>query len=95
MNVSEEWAEWHLTPRGWERGSRRLDGSEGKVITQLPADAVATYRYSNDLDVSNIDSIDGPDFTPSTASSKVWESADKQMVKSLLAKYGPAPRSLG
>ena len=39
MSYSDEWTEWHLTPRGWERGSERTDGPDVE-FKEPPADRV-------------------------------------------------------
>lgn len=48
MSESDEWTDWHLTPRGWEEGSQKLDfvGYQEKPV---PKDGVMTCRYSEKL----------------------------------------------
>ena len=45
MSYSNEWTEWHLTPRGWESGTERTDGP-GIEWKEEPVDRVLTYRWS-------------------------------------------------
>ena len=35
MSISHEWAEWHLTPRGWEVGTRKCDHGEEPGVTPI------------------------------------------------------------
>ena len=45
MAASNEWTEWHLTPRGWEEGSGRLDGV-GVTHAEPPTDRVPHISVS-------------------------------------------------
>jgi hypothetical protein len=48
MSMSNEWADWHLTPRGWEAGSRQTDfGRENTV--DPPVDRVLTSRFHEEI----------------------------------------------
>jgi len=85
MSFSNEWTEWHLTPRGWETGSERTDGP-GVTFKENPADRVLTYRYQEEQT--------SPYAKMHKGGSKSWESDDKQAVEDLLKKFGPAPDSL-
>lgn len=44
MYSSYEWAEWHLTPRGWEQGSYRTDFK--RETLPEPEDRVKTVTYT-------------------------------------------------
>ena len=44
MSLSKESTEWHLTPKGYERGSETRDFGPDE-IKPPPADRVATYRW--------------------------------------------------
>jgi hypothetical protein len=44
MAESDEWEEWHLTPRGWEQGSERVD-FKGTTERPVPADRMLTFRW--------------------------------------------------
>lgn len=84
MVASDEWTEWHLTPRGWERGSEKID--LGKVVSrEAPSDRVMTARYAVVLGhpVPQVNTV-----------LTVWESADDQMVRSLMDRFGPTPAQL-
>lgn len=83
MSFSEEWADWHLTPRGWETGSQRIDGS-GTEMRDPPLDRVATYRWNESDSPRN----------SQRWSSTTWESCDHALIAELLAEHGEAPKRL-
>ncbi|HVO60352.1 MAG TPA: hypothetical protein VMT53_05420 [Terriglobales bacterium] len=85
MAASNEWTEWHLTPRGWERGSEREDGP-GIKEKPAPADRVLTYRWKEYL--SSVFS------TMDRTSQELWRSDDEAAIKVLLEKFGDPPQSL-
>ena len=43
MSASNEYSIWHLTPRGWEEGTEKLDF--GTTERPVPPDAVLTLEY--------------------------------------------------
>ncbi len=45
MPIRKEWTEWHLTPRGWERGSTRVQDA-GNTWRQEPADRLLSCVYT-------------------------------------------------
>jgi len=86
MPSSNEWREWHLTPRGWERGDLKLDNSELEK-KPLPSDRVLTCIYSEEM------------LSPVSARitkrmDEMWRSEDEQAVETLLKQHGSCPRSL-
>jgi hypothetical protein len=85
MSLSREWTEWHLTPRGWERGSEKVDGGGGKD-REAPEDRVLTVRWREEQE---------------TMATKMerwhhedWRSVDEAEVKRLTKQFGSAPESL-
>lgn len=74
-----------MTPSGWQRGSHRLDGSPGRVEVKRPADAVATFRYTEEI---------GSDVVLYTGVDMVWKSSDERVVDELTKKFGGAPHKL-
>lgn len=92
MAVSREWAEWHLTPRGWELGSTRRSKSGNQWATE-PPDRVLTFVYS--------ETRRGADDSPACKLEESWRiSATEDVVASLvvnhlLQRFGPCHRSLG
>ena len=85
MSYSNEWTEWHLTPRGWESGSERTDGP-GVELKPEPPDRVLTYRWS-EVQTSAYGQMH-------RSLEKKWESADKELVAKLRAQFGEAPKHL-
>jgi hypothetical protein len=79
---SNEWTEWHLTPRGWVRGSTRRDP---KVIDDVepPSDRALTKRYC-EYGVSSVEATQ----------EELWRSPDAALVAGLLSQHGEAPRHL-
>jgi hypothetical protein len=43
MAISNEWEEWHLTPKGWVAGTENTDFNRTQVSP--PNNRVATYIY--------------------------------------------------
>jgi len=43
MSASNEWTEWHLTPRGWERGTEKEDFR--RIDRERPTDRVWTTKW--------------------------------------------------
>lgn len=85
MSASNEWTEWHLTPRGWEMGSARVDFA-GITDVPRPADAVLTERYSEVLS-SMYGKMDRD-------VSRVWSCEDAERIRTLFRQHGPCPRKL-
>jgi hypothetical protein len=85
MSFSNEWTEWHLTPRGWESGSERVDG-QGLSAKDPPPDRVLTYRWS-EVQTSGFGKMH-------RTLDKKWESEDADAIKALLGKFGQPPNSL-
>lgn len=85
MALSKEWTEWHLTPRGWEVGSERVDFA-GTTQRLPPADRVLTVRNS-ETQSSMYSRME-------RSTSTIWISDDKTLLGELTAKYGEAPLGL-
>ena len=82
MSASNEWTEWHLTPRGWEEGTGKRDfGHHTEGMT--PPDRILTCRYTEYLGSM------GAEWERSTT--EMWRSSDSAAVAELLKKYGPCP----
>lgn len=84
MSASNEWTEWHLTPRGWEEGTCKTDSALTEVAP--PDDRVLTMKYKEYLSsrFSNAD----------IGSNQIWRSPDGNRVNELLAQFGPCPNHL-
>jgi hypothetical protein len=83
MVASREWTEWHLTPRGWEAGSSRVD-FQGTTIVEAPADRVATWRYEQTASTGIGDWESGAEC--------LWRSPDGVAIDALEKVFGPCPR---
>jgi hypothetical protein len=44
MAARKEWTEWHLTPRGWEKGATRVHG-QGNTWVEEPIDRLLSCVY--------------------------------------------------
>ncbi|HEY3821758.1 MAG TPA: hypothetical protein VGL81_31540 [Polyangiaceae bacterium] len=85
MAMSDEWTEWHLTPRGWERGSDQVDGGGGRR-RDPPSDRVLTSRFHEywggvSSEVSRTNEVE-------------WRGGDASLIETLLKQFGPAPERL-
>lgn len=89
MALSNEWTEYHLTARGWERGSERDDHS-GITHREPPSDRVQTWRWTDSAQYN--DSTDEVDFD--NGGIVLWSSDDEARIAELRAQYGEPPRSL-
>lgn len=84
MSASNEWTEWHLTPRGWEEGDSKTDFASKSEAA--PADAVQTVKYREYLSSS---------FSKLEKTSEIeWSSDDKALIAELRAKFGEPPHHL-
>ena len=84
MSASNEWTEWHLTPRGWERGTEKTDFS--RLDRCPPADRVLSIIYEQFM---------GHKYSLGTSGvSERWRSADAEAISALEQQFGPAPNEL-
>lgn len=87
MPASDEWTEWHLTPRGWERGSQQRDFESPRTKEgPRPGDAVLTVKYSDYWA-----SMSRPG---EAGTEEIWRSSNEALVAELLAKHGKCPKRL-
>jgi hypothetical protein len=85
MPVRKEWTEWHLTPRGWEKGATRVHG-QGNTWIEEPLDRLLSCVYQE------LESTEPPEIK--TWSEETWRSKNEDEVKAALAKSGPCPGKL-
>lgn len=85
MSASNEWTEWHLTPRGWERGSEKMDGSLGKQLVDPPVDRVLTMQYFE---------WSGFGAKVQKGTNKEWRSDNEEEIQKLLKQFGECPHNL-
>jgi hypothetical protein len=86
MAARKEWTEWHLTPRGWEKGATRVHG-QGNTWVEEPVDRLLSCVYQEtETDAS-------PDVQK--WSEETFHSKKKDEVDAALGKFGPCPERLG
>ncbi|WP_052754388.1 hypothetical protein [Calothrix sp. 336/3] len=81
-----EWTEWHLTPRGWERGSTKDASSISMTDVAIPRDRVITCIYYESVNVNSI--------WIQKRVSEVWRNSDVNLVTAMLDKFGNCPESM-
>jgi hypothetical protein len=84
VSLSEEYTDWDLTPRGWERGTERLDTGKTTEV-KPPLDRVLTVRWLEEQ------------ISPShrhESSNELWRSTDVEAIRELIEYFGTPPRSL-
>jgi hypothetical protein len=86
VSLSREWTEWHLTPRGWERGTEKTDFAQTTVNREPPADRVLTFSYE--------ESVSGMYSKCEKSLTEEWRHEDAAEVDKLLARWGPCPERL-
>jgi hypothetical protein len=84
MSASNEWTQWHLTPRGWEAGAEKTDFN--RTDRDPPADRVLTVTYKEHVS-SSFSAMDA-------TVREEWRSPDAALVAALLNQFGPAPEHL-
>ena len=85
MSASHEWTEWHLTPRGWEQGSWKIDfGSVNHK--DYPDDRVLTCQYHERLS--------SPFSQWQKYVDEIWRSDNESDVTELLQKFSNCPEYL-
>lgn len=83
MTASNEWWEYHLTPRGWEMGSFKIDSSPVQR-KDPPLDRVLTIKHRETI-ASSFSKLH-------TAWEEEWRSLDLEKVNTLIRCYGASPR---
>lgn len=83
MAARREWTEWHLTTRGWERGSMRAQGKNNWA--DEPADRVLSYVCKEEeTSASGV----------SRSIEETWRAKTADTVGDLLSQHGPCPETL-
>lgn len=83
VSATVEWAVWHLTSRGWVRGSYKNE-IQGSNDISIPKDRFMTCLYKECL---------GKEWKAETDETYREKNKEKEISK-LLKKYGPSPREL-
>lgn len=83
MSLSNEYFDWHLTPRGWVEGTSGYDF--GPVLVKPPSDRVLTVRHHDETPVvyRRIQWVE-----------EIWRSDDERLVEKLVAQHGRVPERL-
>jgi hypothetical protein len=87
MAIRKEWTEWHLTPRGWEKGSTRREG-RGNDWRDEPPDRLLSYQHCE------LQAASGPARVTTEETWRTKEPAKIEQLESALAQYGSAPSRL-
>jgi len=85
MPARKEWTEWHLTPRGWEKGATRVH-NQGNTWVEEPLDRVLSCVYQE------LESDASPEVKK--WKEETWRSKKPEQVTDLEKKYGPCPENL-
>lgn len=85
MAARKEWTEWHLTPRGWEKGATRVHG-QGNTWVEEPLDRVLSSVYQE------LQSDGSPEVKKWVE--ETWRSKKSNEVDDLLKQYGACPEKL-
>ena len=83
MAIRKEWTEWHLTPRGWERGATRMQG-RGNDWAAEPEDRVASWVYTEVETSAGVRKGAEP----------TWDNKSPDEVQELLNRFGACPPQL-
>jgi len=82
MVLSDEWFEYHLTPRGWEEGSEDIDVA-GLREKPVPKDRVLTLRFH--------ERTSSPYSRQKDWTTVEWSHEDKALIAKLKKEYGSFP----
>lgn len=83
--MRKEWTEWHLTPRGWEKGATRVDGV-GNTWAEEPQDRLLSCVYQ-ELETGNPPQV-------KTRLEETWRSKNENTVDAALTAFGFCPKRL-
>jgi hypothetical protein len=81
-----EWTEWHLTPRGWERGNEKREDSPLEKKVEAPIDRILTCRYHENLSTNSV--------WMQKHTNDVWKISDQKILAQMLEKFGNCPQHL-
>lgn len=86
VSMSNEWTEWHLTPRGWEPGKSSLDFQPVRGPDKPPKDRVLSVQYNEHMGsaVSKVSKL----------KNEIWRSPDASAINSLLKEFGECPEQI-
>jgi hypothetical protein len=83
MAARREWTEWHLTPRGWQRGATRSQGKNNWADD--PEDRVLSYVCKEEeTGASGVH----------RSTEETWRSKSAENIDDLLKLHGHCPETL-
>jgi hypothetical protein len=84
MAIRKEWTEWHLTPRGWEKGSTRRD-ARGNDWRDEPVDRLLSYQHCE---------LQGSSGPAKVSTDETWRTKDPgaPRLSTPVTAYRPLPR---
>jgi len=85
MAARKEWTEWHLTPRGWEKGATRVHG-QGNTWVEEPVDRLLSSVYQ-EVEADGSSEV-------KKWSEETYRSKKTAEVETALQKFGPSPERL-
>lgn len=83
-NISE-WTEWHLTIRGWQKGTQKLEDDTQLKEVKPPEDRVLTCRYHQTIPINS--------FWVQNHVMEVWKHSDEKLVSDMIERFGDCPQS--
>jgi len=83
MAARREWTEWHLTPRGWERGAMRTQGKNN--WKDEPEDRVLSFQCKEEETTAS---------GVTNSAEETWRSKTATDIDDLMEKHGPCPKTL-
>lgn len=87
MALSKESQEYHLTPKGWVKGSFKGDGLGNDTKVSIPEDRVLTITCFEELPSA----FSKPNYYDQV----IWKSKNKHLIEKLRAKWGKKPKWFG
>jgi hypothetical protein len=84
MILGSEWTAFHLTPTGWVEGDKQREFAP-LLSRMAPTDRVLSVVNKVSIPQHGTDEV---------VQKEVWRVDDNELVKNLLAEFGPAPNGL-
>ncbi|AFY99678.1 hypothetical protein [Calothrix sp. PCC 6303] len=81
-----QWTEWHLTTKGWQRGSQLHESDDEIREIEIALDRVLTCRYHENVTINSI--------WMQKHINEIWKDSDQKIVDEMLEKFGDCPQML-
>ncbi|MCT7577160.1 hypothetical protein [Aliarcobacter butzleri] len=85
MSASNEWTEWHLTKKGWEKGSSVIDFNQ-LITIEAPKDRLISYKYS-EYQSYGFSSVE-------KSTELIWSSNKNEQIEKYFLKFGVCPQKI-